>query len=143
MEFPDHSMDLYDFTSKYGALTEISAKKVFRQVAEICQNLHKSGVLHRDIKDENVLINVKTFDVKIIDFGCAAIFDERDYTHFSGTPEFAAPEVFTTGKYRPESSTVWTLGTFLYVISVGDIPFEKTEQIIAGNRKHKVNINFY
>lgn len=132
-------MDLYDYTNKYGALTETSAKKVFRQVVEICNNLHMTaGVLHRDIKDENVLINITTLEVKLIDFGCATSYEEKEFHHFSGTPEFTAPEVFTVGKYRPESSTVWTLGTFLYVLTIGDIPFEKTDQIIAGTRKYKV-----
>ena len=85
MERPENSKDFFEVSRQYGALRECPAKIIFRQVAETCQNLHRHGVLHRDIKDENILVNLKTLETKIIDFGCATEFDpNREYQKFSG-----------------------------------------------------------
>ena len=133
MEKPTDSKDFFEVSKEYGAIRESPARIIFRQVVETCQSLHSRGVFHRDIKDENILINMKTLETKVIDFGCATDFSStEEYDHFSGTPEFCAPEIFNCGKYRAEQSTVWTLGTLLHVILLGDIPFEKTEDITAG-----------
>ena len=111
-------------------------------MVEICAQLGAGGIFHRDIKDENILINTQTLEVKLIDFGCATEADQNStFKIASGTPEFFPPEVFTKNEYKAEPSTSWALGTLLYVIVIGDIPFEKSENIISGKRI-KVFINF-
>ena len=100
----------------------------------------KCRVLHRDLKDENILISTKSLGVKIIDFGCATEFDpDKIYTSLSGTPEFFPPEVFKNQNYLAEKSTVWSLGTLLYILITGDVPFDSEKEIINADRK-KVNI---
>ena len=47
---------------------------------------------HRDVKDENILLNSKTLHVKLIDFGCGTRLKETHYNEFAGTPEFYPPE---------------------------------------------------
>ena len=132
MERPENSKDLFEVSREYGAIQESPARIIFRQILETCQSLHEKKVFHRDIKDENILINLKTLETRIIDFGCGDDFDEnREYYSFSGTPEFCAPEIFTFRKYKAESSTVWTLGTLLHVLLHGDIPFKTTEEITS------------
>merc|ERR1712038_1210539 len=59
--------DLFDFISDNGPLKEELAKKIFRQLIETVQKIHAAGVIHRDIKDENILIDTQTHNVKIID----------------------------------------------------------------------------
>ena len=125
MEKPPNCIDLFEYSRKNGALDEKMAKKIFYQVVEACIDMQKKEVLHRDIKDENILLNEKTnqvlppilndlsqlrngmkppelkraFKIKIIDFGCATEFDpEKKYQSFSGTPEFFPPEVFKVGR---------------------------------------------
>ena len=106
----------------------------------ICKELCDGGIFHRDIKDENILVNTQTLEVKVIDFGCATEFEtEKTYSTASGTPEFFPPETFTKNQYRAGPATVWALGTLLYVIVMGDIPFEEPKNIISGHRE-KVNI---
>ena len=142
MEKPEDSRDFFEVSKEFGALREHPARVIFRQVVESCAQLHNLGILHRDIKDENILVNLKTLETKIIDFGCAADFSPSlEYVSCSGTPEFWAPEIFTTGKYRAETSTVWTLGTLLYVILIGDIPFDKDFQVIQGRIRDPVSIS--
>ena len=50
---------------------------------------------HRDVKDENILLNSKTMQVKLIDFGCGTRLRDANYTEFAGTPEFYPPEWYT------------------------------------------------
>ena len=104
---------------------------------QICKELREGGIFHRDIKDENILINTHTLEVKLIDFGCATDFEpDKVYTVASGTPEFFPPETYTKTQYRAEPATVWAIGTLLYVIVMGDIPFQKTENIVQGRREN-------
>ena len=101
---------------------------------------NKSRVLHRDLKDENILISTKSLEVKIIDFGCATEWDEnRIYTSLSGTPEFFPPEIFKNQNYLAEKSTVWSLGTLLYILVTGDVPFDSEKEIVIAKRT-KVSI---
>ena len=96
---------------------------------------NKSRVLHRDLKDENILISTKSLEVKIIDFGCATEWDEnRIYTSLSGTPEFFPPEIFKNQNYLAEKSTVWSLGTLLYILVTGDVPFDSEKEIVNAKR---------
>ena len=142
MEKFENSIDLFEFSRIYGAIPEEPAKIIFRQLVQCARDLDQSGIVHRDLKDENVLINPLTLEVKLIDFGCATEADQNStFKIASGTPEFFPPEVFTKNEYRAEPSTSWALGTLLYVIVIGDIPFEKSENIVSGKRI-KVFINF-
>lgn len=142
MERPPNTKDLFEISREHGAIGEEPAKIIFRQVLETTAELHSLGILHRDIKDENILMNLETLQIKIIDFGCATKYDaDIEYSELSGTPEFFAPELLCNNRrYRAESSAVWTLGTLLYVILMGDIPFETTHQIVSDQRQEPVKI---
>merc|ERR1712088_870954 len=64
--------DLFDFISEQGPLPETLAKELFKQILQTIMDCHKRGIVHRDIKDENILIDLKTFRTKVIDFGSGA-----------------------------------------------------------------------
>ena len=68
-------------------------------------HIHSKGVVHRDIKDENVILDRDTGDIKLIDFGCGTLLKESAYRDFSGTPEFYPPEWFTSKYYHARYST--------------------------------------
>ena len=130
-----HSIDLFELSSQYGALGEDAARIIIRQVVQTSMALQKRGVFHRDIKDENILINTRTLDTQLIDFGCATEHQDKDYDELMGTPEFFPPEYYTTRCYKAESSTTWTIGILMYVLLIGDIPFDTQKQIVSGQRK--------
>ena len=114
--------------------------EIIKIVTHCIQMRNKSRVLHRDLKDENILISTKSLEVKIIDFGCATEWDEnRIYTSLSGTPEFFPPEIFKNQNYLAEKSTVWSLGTLLYILVTGDVPFDSEKEIVNAKRT-KVSI---
>ena len=79
-----HCQDLFDYISERGALTEEKAKNIFKQLLETVLMCHNNGVLHRDIKDENILIDVKTDKIKLIDFGSATYLHDGLYNDFEG-----------------------------------------------------------
>uniref|UniRef100_M4C4D8 Protein kinase domain-containing protein n=1 Tax=Hyaloperonospora arabidopsidis (strain Emoy2) TaxID=559515 RepID=M4C4D8_HYAAE len=102
---------------------EQSAKKIFRQVVMGVVYLHASGVIHRDLKLANLLIDGDGV-VKISDFGLAARLGE-DHVTMCGTPNFIAPEVLTAqDEPYNEAVDIWSLGCILYCLLLGKAPFE-------------------
>ena len=120
----------------------------FIKLVTICKNLDDGGIFHRDIKDENILINTETLDVKLIDFGCSISCHSADIFKIAcGTPEFFAPEFYSCNKYSSESATCWSLGCLLFILIVGHIPFDNKNDIIEGKLRkvHKflLILNFW
>ncbi|KAJ1340513.1 hypothetical protein BSLG_004898 [Batrachochytrium salamandrivorans] len=131
------SMDLFECIEQYDRIPEEKAKIIFYQVVQAIQYLHRKGVVHRDIKDENIVID-GDFHVKIIDFGSAAV-EPNDpqflFDRFQGTIQYASPEILRGEKYRGRPTDIWALGILLYTILFGEVPFASSEQAKTLNFK--------
>ena len=130
MERIEPSEDLYEFLKKRGSLPEDMAQSFFRQVVEIINECYLAGVLHRDIKDENIIVDLKNLKLKIIDFGSGSYVKDSIFHEFYGTKIYSPPEWIRDKKYGGMPLTMWTLGVLLYVMVTGRLPFQKPEQIL-------------
>jgi serine/threonine protein kinase len=141
--------ELYDRIKNNGNFDEVSAKHVFKQVTQTVKFLHSHGIVHGDLKPENIILtyNSKESQVKIIDFGFSCqLNSEVQIPRF--TLEYAAPESLLPGLIN-ESRDIWSLGVILYIMLCGMSPFrdydfsfvyqKKEERIIERIREGRFN----
>jgi serine/threonine-protein kinase HSL1 (negative regulator of Swe1 kinase) len=116
--------ELFQYLTTRGALQEEEAVYIFRQLVEALAYCHKMCIFHRDLKPENILLDKRTFTVKLIDFGMAAYQPMGNKLKTPcGSPHYAAPELLQGLAYDGGKADVWSLGVVLYLMLVGDLPF--------------------
>ena len=116
--------DLLSFIRKRSKLTESSAKIIFKQIIEGLRYIHSNKIVHRDIKLDNILIDL-TNTVKICDFGVSRKLSPGDIMHENcGTPAYIAPEIFQNKGYEGYACDIWSAGVTLYYMLGGVQPFK-------------------
>ena len=104
------------------------ARYIFYQVTQAIIYMHEeAGVIHRDIKLDNILYDSQHCEVKLSDFTVSRGEIKNDTRLFDceGTPSFTAPEctVVEKGGYEPKPTDIWSLGVCLYTFVAGIVPF--------------------
>jgi serine/threonine protein kinase/Tfp pilus assembly protein PilF len=129
--------DLRSSIRRFGQLPIGKSLSIAKQICEGLSEAHRLGVVHRDLKSNNIMID-KEGNVRIMDFGIARSLETKGITGAGvmiGTPEYMSPEQ-VEGKEVDQRSDIYSLGVILYEMLTGRVPFEGDTPFTIG-MKHK------
>ncbi|HEX4086777.1 MAG TPA: protein kinase [Chthoniobacteraceae bacterium] len=114
------------------------ALAIAAKIADALQHMHEKGVVHRDLKPQNLMI-CKDGTLRIMDFGIARASDMRrltfvGFTPAMGTPDYMAPEQ-VKGKRGDARTDIYSLGAMLYEMTTGVLPFEADNPFMVMNAR--------
>ena len=127
--------DLFDRIAVQGPFKESEGRILFSQILSALTYCHQQGVCHRDLKPENVLLTSEGV-AKLSDFGLGSIREKDTSENYDllstvcGTPNYAAPEVISKEPYDGRAADIWSLGTVLYVMLAGCLPFDEDNVVL-------------
>ena len=117
--------NLQNFVKKRRKLCEKTARILYRQLIQGIKYIHSKGIVHRDIKLENILLDLNNI-VKICDFGVGKLIQKgQKLLDQCGTPVYMAPEIIKGDGYEGFPVDVWSSGVALYIMLSGNIPFNR------------------
>ncbi len=130
MEFVE-GISLTRFIKREGALQPAVALRIATQLAEALSAAHRQGVVHRDVKPDNIMIveaESGHHSIKVLDFGIAKMLDDENSRGLTqtgttfGTPEYMSPEQ-AAGQEVDARSDIYSLGLVVYAMLAGRPPF--------------------
>src|SRR5438132_68946 len=137
MEFVDGE-SLGQRIERDGRIPEAEAIRVIALAAQGLHHAHKSGMVHRDVKPDNI-IATKDGQVKLLDLGLVKEADnDINLTRTGrglGTPHFMAPEQFRNAKNADLRCDIYALGATLYMMVSGELPFRSSGPLDAWMKK--------
>eukprot|EP00834_Sanchytrium_tribonematis_P001075 NODE_23_length_42016_cov_0.755803.p13 type:complete len:385 gc:universal NODE_23_length_42016_cov_0.755803:27082-28236(+) len=132
---PRVSCDLFECVDAHEYLPDRTIRKIFSQLASAILYLQMNNIVHRDLKDENIVVD-EFYRIRLIDFGSASFIpdDPKQYfDRFLGTVDFASPEILKGCQYRGPEAEMWALGVILYVLFSRNIPFRNLRESERAN----------
>ncbi len=125
---------------KKGPLPEAEAVKIAVQIAQALHAAHEAGLIHRDVKPDNILLS-KDGRVLLTDLGLVKDLDaDQNLTKTRsglGTPNFMAPEQFSDAKHADRRCDIYSLGATLYMAVTGQLPFRARGTLSVLEKKLK------
>lgn len=137
--------ELFAKLSRRGRLSESTSRLYFQQLVSTLHYCHQNGVVHRDLKPQNLLLD-GAGNLKVSDFGLSALPEQIKgdgmlYTA-CGTPAYTAPEVVQRTGYDGAKADAWSCGVILFVLLVGYVPFDDSNLAIMYKKMYKREICF-
>jgi serine/threonine protein kinase len=108
--------------------TEDVCKYILLNLLNCVDALHKEGICHRDLKTENIVLVGDNYDIKLIDFGFAAKYVDKEnkpklLKKSVGTKYYAAPEILENKRYNGPKADIFSLGAILFVLMTKNFGF--------------------
>jgi hypothetical protein len=132
MEYVDGT-DLSRLVRERGPLSPDDAAPLLRQAADALAAAHAAGIVHRDVKPSNILVD-RNGRAKLTDFGIARIMTDPSLTQtglVTGSPAYLPPEV-ASGQRGDEAVDVWSLGATVFYVLSGRTPYEMGDNLMGG-----------
>jgi serine/threonine protein kinase len=131
-------LELFDGTSLENAVKESShrrleeevARNLFIQLLQAVAHLHAQGIIHRDVKAENILVSPSLSDLRLVDFNCAKNLQEGGALTMTGTADYMPPEVLQ-GESPSDASDIWAAGLCLHLMLVGRLPSRRRRPLVV------------
>ncbi|KAI9351171.1 kinase-like domain-containing protein [Zopfochytrium polystomum] len=118
-------LDLSDYIETHGRLDENTGRFVFRQLLDAVDYMHRSNVIHRDLKLENMRYDPVSSRLILLDFGFSTFYSPNfSQRSTCGSPCYASPEIYSSAPYKGPEVDIWAMGVCLYGILVGELPFD-------------------
>mmetsp|Transcript_48544 Transcript_48544/g.152251 ORF Transcript_48544/g.152251 Transcript_48544/m.152251 type:complete len:868 (-) Transcript_48544:170-2773(-) len=116
--------DLCKYVRENRRLHESEASRLFAQIVDGLQYCHSCGIVHRDVKLDNLLMD-QDKNIKIVDFGFSVSFKPGQRLRKAcGSPSYAAPEIVARKPYLAPCVDVWSTGVVLFAMVCGYFPFQ-------------------
>lgn len=141
--------ELFDRIIKEGAYDETKARQHLHDILLALQSLHANGIVHRNLKPENLLLTTTKSDARLqlSDFSVACLLQQEKFlTTVAGTWAYAAPEVLQSDQEYDEKCDIWSAGIILCVLLTGFHPFDQdgrqtTKRMMENILKGELNLD--
>lgn len=119
----NYNISLQEYISRHKML-EREALLIFYEIVKVVERIHSVGIIHRDLKLQNFLINLQTRRVTLTNFCLGKLLssDDQMLSDQRGSPAYISPDVLN-GAYKGKPTDVWTLGVILYILIYSNFPF--------------------
>ncbi|CAM6109045.1 unnamed protein product [Calypogeia fissa] len=137
--------ELFAKIARQGRFKEDEGRTYFQQLINAVDYCHSRGVFHRDLKLENLLLDLSG-NLKVSDFGLSALPQqarEDGLLHTTcGTPNYVAPEVIHDKGYKGASADLWSCGVILFVLLAGYLPFDESNLSTLYKKIYRAEFTF-
>lgn len=130
--------ELFDHIIRQTRIKESECRHFFSQMLNGIGHCHDMQIVHRDLKAENIFLDGTHTNVKIGDFGFAALLYSDDSEDSCGSLDYAAPEILSGEAKVSAPADVWALGVVLYFMVTGWLPFRAATDFDVYQKIRKV-----